>query len=810
MNPSPLNTALAGRYSIERELGRGGMATVFLGKDLRHDRAVAIKVLDPELGAVIGVDRFLSEIRVTANLQHPNLLPLFDSGAADGMLFYVMPYIEGETLRARLDREKQLPVDEAVRIALAIANALDYAHAHGVVHRDLKPENILLQHREPIIADFGIALAVSNAGGSRVTQTGISLGTPQYMSPEQAMADRAIDHRSDIYSLAALLYEMLSGQPPHTGSTGQAIIAKLMTEEPVRLATLRRSVPPHVEATVHRGLEKLPADRWSTAREFADALRGAGATTLAPMFARRAIPARSWMPYAIAAAALVVALGEAVFLRRTPVGVDDTTLRFPFVTPDREEFRPVTPGIPIALSPDGRRVAYVGAADADSRMYVLGLDDMRSRALGSPTRPLSPAFSPDGKWVAMAIPGRIVKTSVDGGTMTTVRALAGDPAGMAWADPDTIIASVEGHLEAIPVDGGTPVVLSRPDVAHGELQQWGPRVIDSRFIAYVAVSVSGISTHHLAILDRKTGTATQTPYFATTVLGTLDRHLVWVTATGKTMAAAVDRNGKVGAAKLVLEDVMVRPGGAAKAAISTSGSLIYQRGVSVSQLMIVDTSGAKTPFGLAPRAYAHPRWSPDGSRIAVSIARTGGGEIWLIDVRTKTLSKLTGGTGSDDQPEWTPDGKRVLYRSAETHGTTLKWIAADGSERDGSPLTTSADAYYGNVSHDGKWLVYRTSDPGQTASFRDIYRIPLSAAAAHGGASQPLVVSPASEMSPTMSPDMIDGSRLRPTRVAASRWTRGCSTGPPPARRCASHQAAALSRCGRMMGARSTIDRETR
>src|SRR3954463_8660877 len=241
-----LSSALVGRYAIDREIGRGGMATVYLARDIRHSRNVALKVLDPELGAVLGAERFLSEIRVTANLQHPNLLPLFDSGEADGLLFYVMPFIEGESLRARLERERQLPIDDAVRIATAVAGALDYAHGHGVIHRDLKPENILLQHGQPVVADFGIALAVSNAGGARVTQTGLSLGTPQYMSPEQATGDRAIDGRTDIYSLAAVLYEMLGGEPPHSGTTGQAIIAKLMTEEPRPLTALRRSVPPHV------------------------------------------------------------------------------------------------------------------------------------------------------------------------------------------------------------------------------------------------------------------------------------------------------------------------------------------------------------------------------------------------------------------------------------------------------------------------------------------------------------------------------------------------------------------------------------
>src|SRR5574342_547534 len=225
-----LGSALQGRYTIEREIGRGGMATVYLARDVRHNRAVALKVLNPELGAVLGVERFLAELEVTPNLQHPNLLPLFDSGDANGQLFYVMPFVDGESLRARLQREKQLPVDEAVRIATAVGSALDYAHRHGVIHRDLKPGNILLHDGQPLVADFGIALAVSNAGGDRITQTGLSLGTPHYMSPEQATGDRDIDARSDIYSLAAVLYEMLAGEPPHSGGTIQAVIAKVLTE----------------------------------------------------------------------------------------------------------------------------------------------------------------------------------------------------------------------------------------------------------------------------------------------------------------------------------------------------------------------------------------------------------------------------------------------------------------------------------------------------------------------------------------------------------------------------------------------------
>jgi eukaryotic-like serine/threonine-protein kinase len=267
-----LITALADRYRIERELGRGGMATVYLAHDLKHDRKVAVKVLKPELGAVLGAERFLSEIKVTANLQHPNLLPLFDSGAGDGLFYYVMPYVEGETLRARLERETQLSVEETLRLAGLLAGALDFAHERGVIHRDLKPENILLQAGQPVIADFGIALAVAHAGGSRVTETGLSLGTPSYMSPEQATGDRVIDARSDQYALAAVIYEMLTGEPPHTGATAQAIIARLMTEKPRSICATRSTVSAALDRAVDRALSKSPADRFPTTGAFARAL----------------------------------------------------------------------------------------------------------------------------------------------------------------------------------------------------------------------------------------------------------------------------------------------------------------------------------------------------------------------------------------------------------------------------------------------------------------------------------------------------------------------------------------------------------
>ena len=271
-SPPRLADALADRYRIERELGAGGMATVYLAYDLKHDRRVAVKVLRPELAAVIGAERFLAEIKTTAALQHPHILPLFDSGQADGFLFYVMPLIEGESLRDRLRREHQLPVDDSLRLAKEIGSALDYAHRHGVIHRDIKPENILLHDGAALVADFGIALAVSQAGGNRMTETGLSLGTPGYMSPEQATGERGLDARSDVYSLGCLLYEMLAGEPPHTGPSVQAVIAAVVTKEPERLAARRPSVPANVDAAVHKALAKLPADRFASADAFVRAL----------------------------------------------------------------------------------------------------------------------------------------------------------------------------------------------------------------------------------------------------------------------------------------------------------------------------------------------------------------------------------------------------------------------------------------------------------------------------------------------------------------------------------------------------------
>src|SRR5262245_2965632 len=300
---SRLQASLGDRYRVERELGRGGMATVFLAHDLRRDRPVALKAFHPQLGSEFG-ERFLREIRVAARLSHPHILTVHDSGEADGLLWYTMPGVEGESLRAQLRREGPLSIDETVRIGRSVAEALDFAHSQGVVHRDIKPENILLFGNEPMVADFGIALAVDAADQERLTLTGLSLGTPAYMSPEQALGDSRVDRRSDLYSLGCVVYEMLAGEPPYTGPTPQAIVAKRLTGPPPPLGAVR-DLPPALEQVIQQALARNPADRFASCRGFARALGDAAsaprATTL-PHVAISAAPVRSRRAPAIAVA----------------------------------------------------------------------------------------------------------------------------------------------------------------------------------------------------------------------------------------------------------------------------------------------------------------------------------------------------------------------------------------------------------------------------------------------------------------------------------------------------------------------------
>ncbi|MEO8575833.1 MAG: serine/threonine-protein kinase [Gemmatimonadales bacterium] len=437
-----LRSALVERYAIERELGSGGMATVYLARDIKHDREVALKVLRADLSAVIGTERFLSEVRITARLDHPHILTLIDSGEADGILYYVLPYVRGESLRAKLNREKQLGIDEAIAITKQIASALDYAHSHGVVHRDIKPENILLHEGEAVLADFGIALAVKEAGGNRLTETGLSLGTPQYMSPEQATSDRSLDKRTDIYSLGAVFYEMLAGEPPITGASATAIVAKLLTEQPVKLRVVRPAVSRAIEAATARTLSKTPADRYSSAGDFVRALT-------APESGVDMRPRRKAVKWSIAVAAVAVI---AVGIWKVGISPSGSTRRNIGV---RDRVQVTTSGdiqFP-SMSSDGKALAYiVSDCKADGCQYAAEIRDIGGssrRIIEGLTNVGAVELSPDRRhaFVVATYEGRF-------GTYL-VPTLGGEPRRLAahaetfWADGDSLLLAEDAdHFDS--------------------------------------------------------------------------------------------------------------------------------------------------------------------------------------------------------------------------------------------------------------------------------------------------------------------------------------------------------------------------
>ena len=482
-----LTAALEGKYTIERELGEGGMATVYLAEDVKHHRRVALKVLKPELAAVVGAERFLAEIETTANLQHPHILPLFDSGEADSFLYYVMPCVEGDTLRDRLNRDRQLPVDEAVCIATDLAEALDYAHRQKVVHRDIKPANILLHEGRPVIADFGIALAVGAAGGSRLTETGLSVGTPFYMSPEQATGDSYVGPQSDMYALGGVLFEMLVGEPPYPGATAQAVLGKIIAGGPVSATQVRPTIPGNVDAAIRRVLEKLPADRFATAKDFANALNDPGFKHGEdPAAAIQASPSnRPWM-----AATVVLALSTLTLILMSllgPAADSPSVLRYGLNLPvgrgANTDF-----GSNVAISPDGRSIVYSGMAEDSERpgLWVRTRDRLDPIELPGTAFGVQPTFSPDGTQVAFISDDRALKVvSLSGRPPLT---LYSHPrlrrAGASWGD-DGYIYFAQWELDTaspsplyrISEVGGDIEMVTRPDTTSQDIGHYFPDVL---------------------------------------------------------------------------------------------------------------------------------------------------------------------------------------------------------------------------------------------------------------------------------------------------------------------------------------------
>jgi hypothetical protein len=683
-----LRTSLSGRYTIERELGAGGMATVYLAQDVKHDRKVALKVLRPELAAVIGAERFLAEIKTTANLQHPHILPLFDSGVADSSLFYVMPFIEGETVRDRLTRETQLPIADALRIAGEIAAALDYAHRRGVIHRDIKPENILLHDGSALVADFGIALAASKAGGTRMTETGMSLGTPHYMSPEQAMGERTIDARSDVYALGAVTYEMLLGEPPFTGPTAQSIVAKVISEKPARLTTRRDRIPAQVENAVLTALEKLPADRFASAAEFATALTNSGFVPTAKSgeaygggaVRRIASDVRSLSAFAIfgiVVAALAVITTRAltkttaavVPLRRLSAALPDSSPLDFFGPSLYGEGQPA-----LAISRDGRRLAYVGRHNGTTLLFVRGLDEALVHPLAGTEGALQPFFSPDGEWIGFFAGEELKKIAVSGGAPVVLGRVSG-PRGGVWTTDGRILVSnqesnVGTNLKWMPASGGslTPVrgcstTFYWPSLLPGE--RW-------------VVGSSGERRLLLCSLDDArlfalgtNGTVRPDSVHPADLIGgsyprySLSGHLLYL--VGNTLTALPfdpERLRVLGPPVPVMQSVRRESwDGAAQYAFADDGTLVFAPGADAGKgvFVRVDRTGRIADTLAVPVGdYFNIYMSPTGKRVAFSTYLPSGQQlVSLFDVERGLVRELP--TNEETRfASWWPDGDDAI------------------------------------------------------------------------------------------------------------------------------------------------------
>jgi len=678
MNDSArLSAALAGRYRIERELGQGGMATVYLAHDERHDRKVALKVLKPELAAVIGAERFLNEIKTTANLQHPHILPLHDSGEVNGTVWYVMPLVEGESLRDRLTRETQLPVDDALTIAREVAGALDYAHRHGVIHRDIKPENILLHDGRAVVADFGIALAMSRTdGGTRLTETGMSLGTPYYMSPEQALGEKTVDARTDVYALGAVLYEMLVGEPPFTGPSAQAIIAKVMNSPAAPISATRPTVPGGIEAAVLKALSKLPADRFRSAADFASALQ-VGATTTATsatITGARVAPAAyspMWfVPWVVTSAALVAA--ASLWVRR---GSGDearvTAAVIPLEIRNPSDVPPNEVGSPIAISPDGSLLVYVGP-DPEVRgttaLWRRPLDGLQVTPIAGTRGAQRPRFSDDGKSVYFLVRGADRNNNVnkvvpvEGGLAQDApfRVEGLQPLGDGSA---TYVDSVRRARRVKP--GEEPVGISLRATARFpfDISPDGQMMASSTGNALSDSIRIGPFGGELVALGPGS-----TPRFVD------DRTLAFRSVDGTLMVGGLDaaRTKFASAPIAMAPGVATVPSGAAAFAVGRDGTLIYIPGgnASASRLTWVRPDGSEVAIsGAESRVHGGVALAPDGKRAVVTVGSlAGAGDVWLEDLTIGGHTPITS-DGRSLRASWSRDGRSIAFLRQELTAT---------------------------------------------------------------------------------------------------------------------------------------------
>ena len=723
-----LQAATGDNYRVQRRIAQGGMASVYLAEDTKHQRSVAIKVFafdgESSAQAASGAERFLAEIRIMARLQHPHLLPLFDSGAANGLRYLVMPFVNGETLRQRLGRESPLPVDEALRLTHAIAGALAHAHDAGIVHRDLKPENILLRNGEPLVADFGIALA-SLESASRMTQSGMLIGTPQYMSPEQASGEQLIDARTDVYTLGAMLYEMLTGDPPHVASSALGVLAKVRAESPTPVHVRRESVTPALSAAIDGALAKRPADRFASVRAFDAALteamrhtaanttgRNAHGSAALQSSARKLVTARSIIVGSVVVA-IVIALFVGVRSVRSRNAAPTAAARF-VVPPVRD----AAIGSPPTLTPDGASLVYPGSASSGRQLFVRRVSELQARVVAGTEGVLSAVVSPNGQSIAyITTDDKLRRVAIDGGQATVLAGIF-RYSNAAWAGNDRIVLASfsEQGLTWLSASGGPRHQLTRIDTLRHDSGHSAPLVLpDQRTVVFTILrdrSGPGPGAGELAVVTLdSTANATQSAYtplgiVARDAVGFVDGWLLYTEVDGARVMAIrfdpVTRKLTSGAVA-----VLEHPGGGIDAvSVATNGTLLYSRSQTANIPALVDSTGTSTPlFAGVVGSFMNPRLSPDGKRLVVQSSTARGNDIWLYDMETHTPSHITN-SGSAVGPSWSADGNHVVYFSTQNARDAIWRQAVDGASAP-QQLIAAPGVFAPSESSDGRTIVFQ-------------------------------------------------------------------------------------------------------
>jgi eukaryotic-like serine/threonine-protein kinase len=744
-----------GPFEILSAIGAGGMGEVYRARDTRLDRTIAIKVLPPHLADSPELrERFEREARTIASLNHPHICTLYDIGHQDGTDFLVMEYLEGETLAQRLVKGP-LPLNQVLQFSIEIADALDKAHRKGITHRDLKPGNIMLTKSGTKLLDFGLAklkqeVAPANVQPSQLptaneplTAQGSIVGTLQYMAPEQ-LEGKEVDARTDIFAFGAVVYEMATGKRAFEGKSQASLIAAILEREPPAMCSLQPMTPLALDRVVKRCMAKEPDNRWQSANDLTNELKwvaesGSQITSL-PTAAAKGILTRwrgalLWSGLCVLLAAVT---GLAVWnLRPSPKPVTRTVITLP---PGDRLAGPANTSL--ALSPDGKQLAYAAIRGASQQLYLRAMDSLESRPVPGTDGAVNPFFSPDGQWIGFSAGGKLKKISVSGGAAVTL--VDAGTFGGSWGSQGTIVFAPGGSLLQVPDSGGAPQPLTHLEKSEGN-HIWPEFLPGGKAVLFTAAgnSAAGIQ---IAVQSLATGQRRNLVQGGTQPRYAASGHLIYAQAGGTLMAVPFDpqRLEIKGTPVPVVEGVALSLAfGSTQYSVSNTGSLVYVSGSQANQrrMVWVSRNGAEQPLSAPPQAYEIVRLSPDGRRVAVEL----GEQLWLYDLARDTLTRFTFEGTRNQNPVWTPDGKRIAFFLTKEGPTNLFWQLADGS----GGLERLSTSQYTQIpmswSPDGQLLAFNESNP---KTQYDIWVLQMS-----GHKAQPFLQTPFNEGGATFSPD---------------------------------------------------------